>query len=229
MRIPIEHAATGRRRQPERICQLSLLLILTLSSFGLSSCHSLRPSQKPEEIKSGGEVSFVAASDDVFKYCPVETIRQQSSQSGGIAALTAVMRYWEHPTDVEALAAKYPAESDKGYTLLQLRHIAMEEDLNVLALTMKDRPLDQVSEHLENGRPIIAPIRIPSNGYLGRSSVPQSSSDSDSEIRYVVIVGQSDDQFLLMDPAHGIVKLKKTEFTNYWSAEKNAALLCSSF
>jgi hypothetical protein len=113
MRIPIVHAPIGHRRQPQRASRVTLFLALTLASFGLSSCNSLRPNQKPAEVDPDG-ASFVAASDDTFNYCPVETVRQPSNQSGGIAALAAVMRYWEHDTDVTALADKDPAESDSG-------------------------------------------------------------------------------------------------------------------
>ena len=92
---------------------------------------------------------------------------------------------------------------------------------------------------------MIVPVVLPDGRYKtpsGRSNAPQANAettpaDPDSESdygpaiknHYVVIFGQSSDQFLLMDPAHGIIKVGKSEFTNYWSAEKFAALLCSSF
>jgi len=151
------------------------------------------------------------------------------------------MNYWEQEADVEALESKYPAQSENGYPLLQLRRIATQEGLIAFALTMQDRPLDQISEQLENGRPVIAPVRLPRGRYFGKDlpvvgRLDATTVNPDKQLiggnfkhHYVVIFGQSESQFLIMDPAYGIVKISKSEFTNYWGAEKNAALLCSSF
>ncbi|MGI9244107.1 MAG: cysteine peptidase family C39 domain-containing protein [Verrucomicrobiales bacterium] len=236
MRNSTEYTRCG---QALRRVLLSLsTTVCVFCCLGLSSCNTLRP--KPEPVYADPpSVSAPEPRDTAFKYCPLETVRQTSNKTCGLAALVAVMNYWEHDVDVETLEEKYPAKSEDGYPLLQLRRIATKEELIAFALTMKDRPLEQVSEQLENGRPVIVPVVLPDGQYQsssGRSSAPQvnvetppADSHSATKNHYVVIFGQSTDQFLLMDPAHGIIKVSKSEFTNYWSAEKYAALLCSSF
>ena len=217
-----------------------LALVLAAVSTHLVSCGSLRSRGKMVE-RSATTARFAAAHDDAFKYCPLESVRQTSEKSCGIAALASVMSYWETEADAAELEEKYPAGSDNGYPLLQLRRIAIKEGLIAFALTMKDRPLDQIAEQLENGRPVIVPVRLPRGRYFGRElpvvgrldattvNADKTLVGSNWKHHYVVIFGQSDDQLLLMDPAYGIVKISKADFNLYWSAEKNAALLCSSF
>jgi predicted double-glycine peptidase len=240
MRISTEPAPPQRRPRKRRVLPALLTLSLILSPVLLSSCGALRT--RGDSIHdSSTTAKFAAAHDDDFKYCPIESVRQPSNKSCGIAALSAVMNYWEKETDVETLEEKYPAKSSNGYPLLQLRSIATKEGLIAFALTMKNRPLDQISEHLENGRPVIVPVLLPRGRYFGHefpvvgrldaTSVNPNSKTVGGNFKhhYVVIFGQSDEKFLLMDPAYGIVKITKSDFNKYWSAEKNAALLCSSF
>ncbi len=238
MRNPTEYAHCGQALRQARLLTLGIASLAC--PLGLTSCNTLDPKEElVEEVPATRK--FVGGNDSAFKYCPLETVRQTSSQSGGLAALVAVMNYWEQEVDVKALEEKYPAKSDAGYPLLQLRRIATKEGLIAFALTMKDRPLEQVSEQLENGRPVIVPVDLPSHGDSGSkppveslpddpSATPtEQPSDTKSQHRYVVIFGQSSNQFLLMDPASGVVKVNKTEFIESWSTEKFAALLCSSF
>lgn len=237
MRIPNEHAPRNSRLQAT---SPALFAVLSLALASLTSCGTLRP-RGIEADANPASPEFAAAQDDTFKFCPVETVRQPSDNSGGLAALASVMRYWEHDADIDELAKKYPAESESGYPLLQLRRIATKEGLIAFALTMKDRPLDQISEQLENGRPVIAPVHLPHGrspaGEILASTRPDIGSANPDKSRlgenwqhhYVVIFGQSDQQFLVMDPAYGIIKIDKSDLTKYWSEEKNAALLCSSF
>lgn len=229
MRNSTEHARSGQSIRP------ALPLILAIASFGLCGCNTFRSQGDAVTDVTAPTTPAADEEDTSFKYCPIETVSQTSSTTNGLAALASVMQYWEQEVDVPTLEANFPAKSETGYPLLQLRRIATKEGLIAFALTMKDRPLEQVSEQLENGRPIIVPVHLPD----GRPAAPPTptndpgatapATDPARPHRYVVIFGQSHDQFLLMDPAKGIVKLNKQEFTNYWAEEKFAALLCSSF
>ena len=215
-----------------RQISVPLLLALLSSCLGLCSCTSLGGGTQhtvQDQPQAPPPPAISSTGHDEFKYCPIETVRQPSDNAAGIAALTAVMQYWDLEVEVDELAEKYPpSDAGEGYSLLQLRRIATKEDMMAFALTMKDRPLDQISEQLENGRPVLVPVLLPSGGYLSRETSSESAAD-DSRRHYVVIFGQSGQKFLLMDPARGIVKVNKADLLNYWSAEKNAALLCSSF
>ena len=144
------------------------------------------------------------------------------------------------PSGKETLIMLFRYKPDEGRNARQAT-FWLGEGMMAFALTMKDRSLDQISEQLENGRPIIAPVLLPRGRYFGRDLPVVSRHDAgtvnpDEQLvdgthkhHYVVIFGQSEDKLLLMDPAFGIVKISKNEFTGYWLAEKNAALLCSSF
>ena len=230
------HAAIAHQVRPARAIALA-----TLAS-ALASCGTLRERRADDLVQvSANTPTFAAAHDDEFRYCPLDSVRQPSAKSCGIAALTAVMNYWDIEGEVGALEKKYPADSDNGYPLLQLRRIATKEGLIAFALTMKERPLDQISEQLENGRPIITPVLLPRGRYFGRDfpvvgRLDATTVNPDKQLvggthkhHYVVVFGQSDDKLLLMDPAYGIVQVPKSEFTHYWAEEKYAALLCSSF
>ena len=237
MRLRTEPASPSRRRRPA--ISRNLILLLGFSCFSFSSCNSFQ-ANKDVNVDATSE-AFAAKHDDEFKYCPIEAVQQPSEKSCGIAALASVMKYWDVDVSVAELEEKYPAESENGYPLLQLRRIATKEGLVAFALTMKERPLDQISEQLENGRPIIAPVLLPRGRYFGRElpvvgRLDASTVNADKKVvgsthkhHYVVVFGQSEDKYLIMDPAYGIVKISKSEFAGYWSAQKNAALLCSSF
>ena len=239
MSLPNEHASLKRRR-PERKAPFLLLVITGLLALGFSSCDTLRPHEHRVH-ESAKTQNFADTHDDAFKYCPLETVRQSSKKTSGLAALVSVMNYWEHEATVDTLGEKYPAESEDGYPLLQLRRIAAKEGLIAFALTLNDQPLAQVSEQLENGRPVIVPVVLPRGRYFTREAPATDVVDATSanpekpriggrtKNHYVVIFGQSAKQFLLMDPAYGIVKINKDEFVTYWGAEQFAALLCSSF
>ena len=217
-----EHARSCQLVRPAPV----LILAVATACLGLTGCNTLRP-EEPAAFDSSTTENVAEQQDAAFKYCPIETVRQPSSKASGLAALTSVMKYWEQEVDVATLEEKYPAKSEGGYPLLQLRRIATKEGLIAFALTMKDRPLEQVSEQLENGRPIIVPVVL-SNGRDSGSELPvvsQPDSTTDNsdmqpagssvKYHYVVIFGQSRDKFLLMDPAQGIVKVSKSEFTGY--------------
>ena len=232
MRNSTEHARSGQSIRP------AFPLIIASTCLGLSGCNTLRSQGDVVTDVTAPTAPPVEQRDTSFKYCPIETVSQTSSKTNGLAALASVMKYWEQEVDVPTLEANFPAKSEAGYPLLQLRRIATKQGLIAFALTMKDRPLEQVSEQLENGRPIIVPVQLPgghSDAATNLPDTPITATDTATATepapphRYVVIFGQSNDQFLLMDPAQGVVKLNKQEFTSYWAGEKYAASLCSSF
>lgn len=175
-----------------------------------------------------------------FQYCGIDAVRQSRQSSCGAAALTSVLNYWKeedgaHYSEPE-LIRKHPAKSPEGYPILQLREIAMYEGVAAFALTMDSNPWDQLSDQVKNGRPVICAVRLPRGKYFGRSLPLVETLDRRSVMstgnewlsHYVVVMGRTNDEVLLMDPKFGIVRLDRDQFLYFWSLQDHAALVCSS-
>lgn len=159
-----------------------------------------------------------------FEYCELELVEQQHDPSGGLASLSAVLRYWDVEIDEGELANKYPPPEDGAHSIRKLRRIASDEGLTAFALVMKEAPIDQVGEQLKNGRPVIVSVRLPDAGYAGIGE----SGDNLTTDRFAVVFGQSEAEFLVMDAREGVVRMSKPAFETIWSARNHAALICSA-
>ena len=175
-----------------------------------------------------------------FTYSSLEAVRQSKQKSCGAAALTSVLNYWKDesaPAYTEkGLLSQYPSESEDGYPILQLRQIALKEGFAAFAVTMDTDPWKQLGDHLDNGRPVLCAVRLPRGKYFG-STLPLVetidrqtvwSTGEEWKSHYVVAMGRSYHEILLMDPKYGIVRLSRDRFLYYWGLEKQAALICSS-
>ena len=175
-----------------------------------------------------------------FNYCPVESIRRSTEGSSGVAALTSILKYWDTEASDSELLNAYPLGEEKGYSIHKLQRIAIDKGLTAFALTMKNNPLQHLSEQLEYGRPILVTVRFPDGTYFGQPveqgapvAVPTDPTapavELDKGVEHVVVVfGQSEKQFLIMDPAFGVLSVDKATFEKYWKEEKYSALLCST-
>ncbi len=163
-----------------------------------------------------------------FEYCELEPVQQEVDPTGGLSALTAMIRYWDGEADEAQLAQKYPTKTpEAGYSIRRLRRIAIAEGIMAFALTMKEKPLDQLSEQLTNGRPVIVNIELDPGGYPGLVPPVENAEDAPTR-RYVVVFGQSHDQFLVLDTAVGVLRMAKEDFETMWAKGKHAALICSA-
>ena len=221
-----------------------------LAAATLSACSALSPKEPEGDLAAerasapGAGAPVVPASitevdPETFYYCPVDTVRQSSVNGGGIATLTSVIRYWDSEALESDLAVKYPPAESDGHTMMQLRRIAVDEGLMAFSITMKLKPLLQLSEQLEHGRPVLVSLRFPDGTYFGNDSsvVEALAKEKEGPIvpaieaartYYFIVFGQSETQLLLMDPQLGVVSVDKPVFTRYWGEEKFAALLCSA-
>lgn len=175
-----------------------------------------------------------------FQYCSVDAVRQSNQLSCGAAALTAVLNYWKDeakPAFVEEdLVARYPARSERGYPILQLREMAIQEGFAAFALTMDSDPWSQLSQQIDNGRPVICAVQLPRGRYFGKSIPLVETLDRRAVMttgnewlsHYVVAIGRTNDEVLLMDPKYGIVRIGRDSFLHFWRLEKYASVVCSS-
>ena len=217
-----------------------------LAATTLPSCNALKSeANEPEKIPLSAEVvekpRAVEISDpnESFYFCPIKPQLLENEPTGGLAALATVLVYWDLQSNESMLAEKYPLGEGTDYEMLKLRRIAIDEGLMAFSLTMKQKPIEQVSEQLEHGRPVIVPLENDAQTFFGapvedfkefasirRSSEPDTAG---SPYRFVVIFGQNKDQFLLLDPTFGVVSVDKKTFSEEWGKKKYSALLCSSF
>lgn len=175
-----------------------------------------------------------------FRYCGLKAVKQSEQISCGAAALVSVINYWlpegSMPVQESAILGRYPIQSKEGYALLQLRDIAAAHGLTAFALSMEAKPWQQLVGHLSEGRPVIAAVRLPRGPYFGRKLPLVETLDrrtllstgNEWKSHYVVIMGYTYQEVLLMDPQYGIVRVGRDEFLGFWRQEKYAALVCSS-
>jgi predicted double-glycine peptidase len=160
-----------------------------------------------------------------FEYCELKPVVQKSDPSGGLASLEAVLRYWDTEVTETELANKYPPPSGRAHSIRKLRRIAIDQGVTAFALVMKDNGLEQLSEQLLNGRPVIVALQLPDEPIASPADVP---GDTLQKQRFAVVYGQSEREFLMMDPGAGVVRIDKDEFEIAWAGGKHAALICSS-
>ncbi|MEZ5299094.1 MAG: hypothetical protein R3F11_00220 [Verrucomicrobiales bacterium] len=172
-----------------------------------------------------------------FDYCDVKAVVREDPQQSGSAALSCVATYWDRDASPEYLFNRHPPESREGYSIQQLRRMAIGEGLIAFALSMNDQPLEQLRSHIQKGRPVIVSAQLPGGRYFKRplpilesietDLMPGNPEDQTSR-RFVVVAGEDSDELLLMDPAFGLVRVSKSAFLAWWGEEQYSALLCSS-
>lgn len=188
--------------------------------------------------ESPGAAAEVREEIPTFYFCPIKPIMAANDTSGGLAAMAVILNYWNTPKSEEELLSKHPKKGD-GYSILRLKRIAMEEGLMAFVMSMKNQPLLQMDEQLENGRPVIVALKNESGKFYGEKfsdieplRTPDFRPLPDSSLgdeRFVVIFGQSEKQFLILDPNFGVVSVDKPIFDELWKQQNYSALICSSF
>jgi hypothetical protein len=100
------------------------------------------------------------------------------------------------------------------------------------------KPAAALSEQLARGRPVIIAVHCPQGRYFGEP-VPVLGSWDRRSIRffgdtssgrkhhYVVVIGENDRNYLVMDPAYGIGPVREQPLLDWWRDESYAALVCS--
>ena len=159
-----------------------------------------------------------------FEYCELKPVEQKIDPTGGLASLASVIDYWEIESTEAKLAETYPLPDSGTSSVRKLRRIAMDEGLTAFALAMKQSPIEQLGEELNNGRPVIVSLVLEGQGYPGLEEQTAKLSGK----RFGVVFGQSDAEFLLLEPGYGVLRIPKKSFETVWAAGKYGALICSA-
>lgn len=216
-----------------RLILTAFVSILTLSlPVFLGGCSSVEP-------KTTGDKAFAVEFLD-FKYSKVPLVHQTEQESCGAAALASVIQYWSDDSGVTVtepqLISDYPAYSKEGYPLLQLREIALDKDLLAFGVTLDKNPLNQLLEHVGKGRPVITAMTLPKGRYFSKDLPLIETFDRRAIMgpgdrwknHYVVVMGSSSGELLLMDPQYGYVSIGKGDFMEYWKQQGYSALIVSA-
>lgn len=124
--------------------------------------------------------------------------------------------------------------SNQGYSILELKNIAEENNLVAYAFAMNKEPLIQLENEILKGRPVICAMNYPVMLYFAYD-VPIYGPFYRSLIwlmgprknHYIVVFGIDSTNFLIMDPAYGFVEITREDFESCWISKSYAVLLCA--
>lgn len=105
---------------------------------------------------------------------PVVHDQQLEGPSCGAHVLASVVNYWRGPGTASgaAIYRTRPPSAANGYSMAELMALAQEYGLTTSAVRMGE---DGLVHELENGRPVLVPLRIPSI-YLQRWTLPGANT-----------------------------------------------------
>jgi predicted double-glycine peptidase len=206
--------------------QMWIILQCLLIMFYCSACVST-----PRTVNSP---KFMKKYRD-FNYCAVNVVKQKSSYTCGPACLSAVLNYWNCETSEMEITEEHPNLQDKGYSLAELRAIALEKGLKAYMLSMNAASRSELENHLLKGRPVICAVLMPKqNRIIGRIPLFGSLHRKLTWIfgrrrcHYIIAIGNSHTSVLVMDPAFGYSSVSWERLENSWRPMRYASLLVSS-
>lgn len=208
------------------LCSLDKTAFLPLVLFVAGGCATA-----PSSLH---DTSFQRKYGD-YTYCELEGKRQANKTDCGPACLLAVMQYWEaHPLQAGD-AEKYLPHSATGYSLSELKDVAVDRGLKAYIIAMRDEPRKRLEEQIRKGRPVICAIQRPVSigpvryiPILGQAFQAGVSRFGPKTNHFVVVMGISNRRVLLMDPAVGFNSVSWQNFERSWSEMKYATLLLSA-
>jgi hypothetical protein len=175
--------------------------------------------------------------------------RQTEGAACGAHALASVVNYWRGAgtvTGAQIFAATPPANLEAGYSMAELLTLARQERLTASAVRLSQADL---IHELENGRPVLVPVRVPSvfvqnwsmpganrpmlglPSALVTSRVARLSEWTNVAMvnHYVLIVGyERDDTFVALEPVMGFRTIHFDRLARYRRAFNNAAIVFSA-
>lgn len=175
---------------------------------------------------------------------PVAHDRQTNPAACGAHVLASVINYWQGSSAVtgDAIFATHIPAAPDGYSIAEVMRIAGEHGLTSSAVRLTH---EDILRELENGRPVMVPIRVPSV-YVQPWSLPganvpvlglpsnfisarvaQISEWTDRAMvnHYVLVVGHDDDKFVVVEPVQGYRTISFERLDRYRRDFNNAAVV----
>jgi hypothetical protein len=177
---------------------------------------------------------------------PVIHDRQNEGPSCGAHALASVVNYWSGPDSLsgDALFRESPPVDPSGYSMAELLTLARAHGLQASAVRLSEHA---VIGELENGRLVLAPVRLPSIYVQQRTlpgrGVPLVGAARNTLINrvgrasewtglamvdhYVLLAGYEDDTFVVVEPVMGYRTINADTLERYRRAFGAAAIVFS--
>lgn len=179
---------------------------------------------------------------------PVVHDPQTSPASCGANALASVMNYWLGAGTVQG-AVLYqtspPADPSSGYSLAELMSLAQQRGLLVGAVRLGRA---EIIRELENGRPVLVPVRAPAiyvepralpgenapvlgaaeNAFISRVGRVSEMTRLALVSHYLVVVGYDSDRFVVVEPVRGYRTISFARLERYRQPYQDAALVFSA-
>lgn len=177
---------------------------------------------------------------------PVVHDRQTEGPSCGAHALASVVNYWRGPgvLDGSTLYRRQPPASPAGYSMAELMAIAREQGLLASAVRLNR---SAIGRELENGRPVLVPVRLPSiyvqqrslpggdlpvvgiarNVLISRAGRVQEWSRIAMVDHYLLVVGYQNGAFAVVEPVMGYRTISFSKFERYRRSFGDAAIVFS--
>ncbi|MBI2193823.1 MAG: C39 family peptidase [Planctomycetes bacterium] len=212
-----------------------LLVLAALAGF--QGCRSAPTSTDSPE--------FTARYRD-WDYCRLRWTRQTHDDSCGAACLSSVLAYWDVPITEAEIVLHHPPRDPhlapgQGYTLLDLKRIAVSRGREAFVLSMAEDPAGKLEAQVRKGRPVILAVewpitenagrRVPVLGAAFREFLRSRQEGNPPLTRHFLVVfgiGRRAGEFLIMDPIVGYRVMDTAPLLAAWSRTRYSALLCGS-
>lgn len=169
-----------------------------------------------------------------YDYCAIKVVRQSKHHSCGLACLAVVLNYWGIEAKERDLLPLSPGQGNQDLSFHLLKEIAEKKGLKAFVFCMDETPEAQLCEQINRGRPVICCVQLPSAFYLDEQMPPCLQWTSlllwkfgPRASHYVVVFGKNKTNYLLLDPAYGIIKIDRVLFESCWAQKEHSVLLGS--
>jgi hypothetical protein len=221
-----------------------------LSAFCLAGCAVTPVPDVTAFAQQSADNSFEifdrAMSPDALVLSVVHD-RQTDGASCGAHVLASVINYWRGPGTAagDAIYRATPPADSAGYSVAELLSLARANGLLANGVRLDQQA---IIRELESGRPVLAPVRLPSIyvqnrtfpganapyvGYAGSVlsyRVGRLSEFTGLEMvdHYLLIVGYDEERFVVVEPVMGYRTISHDKLARYRAAFDNAAMVFSA-
>ncbi|MEZ5971900.1 MAG: hypothetical protein R3C31_08860 [Hyphomonadaceae bacterium] len=178
---------------------------------------------------------------------PVVHDRQTDGPSCGAHALASVINYWRGAGTVQGdtIYSATPPSAPAGYSIAELMALARANGLIASGVRLDDAA---IIRELENGRPVLVAVRLPSiyvqnRTYPGANTpvlglvgsalsyrVGQVSQWTGLEMvdHYLLVVGYDDERWVVVEPVMGYRTISRDKLERYRRPFENASIVFSA-
>lgn len=223
-------------------------LLLALCVAGCATTPTSDVNSFARQSDSNSFEPFEGGVDRAALVLPVVHDQQAFGAACGAHALASVINYWRGAGTIRGLdiyAATPPADTQRGYSMAELAAIAGQRGLLASGVRLN---LPDLIRELENGRPVLVPVRIPAiyvqdrtipgqdTRVVGRATdivverMGRVSELTDLALvdHYLLLVGYDRDRFVVVEPVMGYRTISFERIARYRRPFNDAALVFSA-